>query len=53
MNWRRDPATLRQKSYLVILGFRCPKRLTKGEASDIIDAAKKRMRMDLRRRGLH
>ena len=52
MSWKAEPATLKQRSYLIILGIRPPNILTKGDASDLIDGAKKREKVDLRRRGL-
>lgn len=36
-NWRDDPATDHQKSFAKDLGIRHPKRITKGELSDLID----------------
>lgn len=53
MGWREEPASLKQRSYLVILGFVPPRRLTKGEADALIKTAKERHRRALRVRGLY
>ena len=39
-NWRNDPATDRQREYLVALGVQLERNMTKGRASDLIEAAK-------------
>lgn len=38
-SWRIDPATGRQKEFARELGIRFPKRITKGELSDLISKA--------------
>jgi hypothetical protein len=35
-SWRNDPATDRQKDFAKELGIRFPKRITKGQLSDLI-----------------
>ena len=40
VRWQDQPATLRQISYLVSLGVVVEKGITKGRASELIDAAK-------------
>lgn len=52
MSWRREPATLKQRGYLVQLGVRPPRTLTKGIADNLIKRAKARQREALYRRGL-
>jgi len=45
MSWREEPATLRQRAYLVRLSIKPPRELTKGEASDQIKKLKKRRKV--------